>query len=187
MGEDRDDTIVGPARPLPGADRVEGLSVDGNAVTRDWGPTVIVPRSVARHIDHATGRPVDEEDERDEPDAIRFYAMRLGSHDEVIVLDAPCIVGRRPSLPRIPSASTARLVTVASPRKEVSASHLEVRQIGSSVVVTDLKSTNGSVVIVPGSVPRKLRQGESVVVSPGTQVDIGDNNILQILPMQRPA
>jgi hypothetical protein len=50
--------------------------------------------------------------------------------------------------------------------------------------VTDLKSTNGSIVMVPGAVPRKLRQGESVVVSPGTLVDIGDDNVLQILPMR---
>ncbi len=74
---------------------------------------------------------------------------------------------------------------VASPRREVSASHIELRQLGGSVIVTDLRSTNGSVVMLPGSVPRKLRQGESLVVQPGTLVDIGDDNVIQILPMQR--
>jgi hypothetical protein len=53
------------------------------------------------------------------------------------------------------------------------------------VIVTDLKSTNGSIVMVPGSVPRKLRQGESVVVSPGTLVDIGDDNVIEILSARR--
>ena len=59
-----------------------------------------------------------------------------------------------------------------------------MRQLGSSVVVTDTRSTNGSVVALPGSVPRRLRQGESVVVVPGTMVDIGDGNVVHILPMQ---
>jgi pSer/pThr/pTyr-binding forkhead associated (FHA) protein len=67
----------------------------------------------------------------------------------------------------------------------VSASHLEIRQLGASVVVTDLRSTNGSVVAVPGSAPHTLRQGESMVVTPGTLVDIGDGNVIEILPLQR--
>lgn len=113
-----------------------------------------------------------------------FYAFRLGESDAVL-LDRPCTIGRLPSSPRIPTGVIPRLVRVHSPSKEVSASHLEIRQLGGSVVITDLRSTNGSIVMLPGSVPRKLRQGESVVVSPGTLVDIGDGNVLQILPMQR--
>jgi pSer/pThr/pTyr-binding forkhead associated (FHA) protein len=80
-----------------------------------------------------------------------------------------------------------RLVKVASPSQEVSSTHIEVRQLGTSVVVTDMRSTNGSVVISPGAPPRKLRQGESVVVSPGSLVDIGDGNIMEILPLERKA
>lgn len=113
-----------------------------------------------------------------------YYAFRLGE-SEPVLLDRPCTIGRLPSSPRIPTGVIPRLVRVHSPSKEVSASHLEIRQLGGSVVITDLRSTNGSIVMLPGSVPRKLRQGESVVVSPGTLVDIGDGNVLQILPMQR--
>ncbi len=113
-----------------------------------------------------------------------FYAFRVGSADPPLLLDRPCIVGRRPSAPRVPEGESPLLVTVPSVLKEVSASHIELRQRGSTVVVTDLRSTNGSTVLMPGSRPRKLRQGESVVVSPGTLVDIGDDNVLQILPMQ---
>jgi hypothetical protein len=50
------------------------------------------------------------------------------------------------------------------------------------VVVTDLRSTNGTVVTMPGRPALTLRQGESVVVVPGTVVDIGDGNIVEILP-----
>jgi pSer/pThr/pTyr-binding forkhead associated (FHA) protein len=116
-----------------------------------------------------------------------YYRFRVGERADSIPLDVPSYIGRQPSSPRVISGVAPRLVRVPSPNREVSATHLEVRQLGSSVIVTDLRSTNGSTVMLPGSVPRKLRQGESVVVSPGTLVDIGDDNILQILPMQRPA
>ena len=111
------------------------------------------------------------------------YGFRLGDGPEVFALDVPAYVGRRPTAPRIPARTGPRLVRVASPHQEVSATHLEVRQLGASVIVTDLRTTNGSVVMLPGSVPRKLRQGESVVVSPGTLVDIGDDNIVHIVPV----
>jgi len=115
------------------------------------------------------------------------YSFRIGGLKEPIALDRPARIGRRPSSPRILVGAAPRLVRVLSPQREVSATHLELRQTGTTVVVTDLRSTNGTVVLVPGSTPRKLLQGESVVVSPGTLVDIGDSNILQILPLQRSA
>lgn len=111
-----------------------------------------------------------------------YYSFRVGEADAV-TLDAPSYVGRRPSAPRIPSTVPPRLVSVPSPSREVSSTHLEIRQIGTSIVVRDLATTNGSVVSMPGSVPRTLRQGESIVVSPGTLIDIGDDNVIQILPM----
>lgn len=116
---------------------------------------------------------------------VGLYSFRVGEHAQPVLLDRPVRVGREPAAPRIPAGLTPRLVRVASSSQEVSSTHVELRQVGSSVIVTDLRSTNGSVVMQPGSVARKLRQGESVVVSPGALVDIGDGNILQILPMQR--
>ena len=98
-------------------------------------------------------------------------------------LDAPAIIGRNPRGPRVPTGESVQLVTVPSVGSEVSSSHVEVRQRGASVIVTDLRSTNGSSVTIPLSQPRTLRQGESIVVSPGSFVDIGDGNIIQILPL----
>ncbi len=108
-----------------------------------------------------------------------YFRFRIGR--TVVWLDSPCYVGRRPSSPRIIYGQMPRLVRVSSVGQEVSSTHLELRQLGSSVVVTDMRSTNGSVVFPPGGVRRKLRQGESVVVSPGTLVDIGDGNVIEIL------
>lgn len=118
------------------------------------------------------------------PPPAACYAFVLGDAEPVL-LDRPCIVGRLPSQPRIQDRAPHRLVRVHSARGEVSSSHLELRQVGSTVVATDLRTTNGTVVRLPGSVPRALLQGESVVVTPGTVVDIGDGNALSILPMQR--
>jgi pSer/pThr/pTyr-binding forkhead associated (FHA) protein len=70
---------------------------------------------------------------------------------------------------------------VPSPGRAVSATHLEIKQVGTTVVVTDLKSTNGTIVLVPGNAPRSLRQGETVVVSPGTLMDLGDDVVVQVL------
>ena len=179
VADDFDDTVIVPPRPSAAP-----LPVGSS----DEESTVIVPRPVARRIDHATGEPIDNDVQTtEEIPPLRFYALRVGNGTDPIILDAPCYVGRNPSAPRVVSGLPPRLIRVPSPLREVSGSHVEVRQLGSTVIVTDLKSTNGSIVMVPGSVPRKLRQGESVVVSPGTLVDIGDDNILQILPMQRPA
>lgn len=187
VGDDLDDTVIVPPRPEvshPGPD------LDDTVIPMPKS----VPVAERRRIDHATGEPVGEletapeaQPEHPEPNPATqlFYAFRVGLGSESILLDVPCYVGRRPSPPRIASGRAPRLVAVPSPHKEVSSTHLEVRQVGSSVIVTDLRSTNGSIVMIPGSVPRKLRQGESVVVSPGTLVDIGDGNILQVLPMQR--
>lgn len=63
---------------------------------------------------------------------------------------------------------------VPSPSREVSSTHVEILQDADTVVVTDLGSTNGTTVTMPGFPPRTLRQGESLVVGAETLVDIGD-------------
>ena len=102
-----------------------------------------------------------------------------------MVLDVPHLVGRSPRTPRVTSGAVPRLVAVPSPRGEVSATHLEICQVGHSIVITDLRSTNGTVVAMPGSMPLTMRAGESLVVGPGTIVEIGDGNSCEILPPPR--
>jgi len=98
-----------------------------------------------------------------------------------IPLDAPAIVGRRPRPPRVVRGVAPRLVAVPSPLGEISGTHLGLRQDGAVVVVTDLDSTNGTVVLAPGAERLALRPGESLVVVPGTRIDIGDGVVLEIL------
>lgn len=112
----------------------------------------------------------------------RYHAIRIGTH-EPIPLDVPAFIGRRPSTPRIVGGRHPRLVRVPSLSREISSTHLEIRQEGSIVVVTDLDSTNGTVITPPGAPALKLRQGESVVVVAGSVVDIGDDVRIEILPI----
>lgn len=113
-------------------------------------------------------------------DRAPLYAFRVGV-GETYGLERPAYLGRKPSAPRIVTGVSPQLVSVGSPRQEVSSTHLEIRQEGTTVVVTDLRSTNGTIVSAPGSDRLTLRQGQSVVVAPGTRIDIGDGNVVEIL------
>lgn len=116
------------------------------------------------------------------PTGLATYRFRIAG--ETVDLDKPAYIGRRPSLPRVITGVAPRLVQVPSARREVSGTHLEIRQRGANVVVTDLGSSNGTVVTIPGRPPQRLRRGEPLVVTPGTLVDIGDGNLVEILSMQ---
>jgi hypothetical protein len=109
------------------------------------------------------------------------FGFLLGGTD--YRLDASYYLGRQPHAPRIQAAGTPTLLAVPSPTRSVSGTHLEIRQDGDAVVVTDLGSTNGTVLIPPGGAGERLRQGSSRTVLPGTRVDIGDGNIVEILPV----
>lgn len=105
-----------------------------------------------------------------------------------VPLDGPVYVGRKPSPPRIHTGPAPRLVTLPSPGRELSATHLELKPVGGTLVASDMRSTNGTVVRLPGSPPRTLLRGESAVVVAGTRIDLGDGAVLDILaPVGEPA
>ncbi len=95
-------------------------------------------------------------------------------------LDGPVYVGRRPSPPRIPSGDAPRLYAVPAALPAVSSTHVELRPVGRTVVVTDLHSRNGTTVIGAAGARRRLRGGESVVVGAGSRLDIG-GTVVEIL------
>ena len=76
-------------------------------------------------------------------------------------------------------------MTVPSPNQEISSTHLEVRP-GAGVdhgtaVVTDMGSTNGTVLVQPGGGPEDLEPGVPVPLVPGAIIDLGDGMTIQVL------
>ena len=114
------------------------------------------------------------------------YRVVLADGTEV-PLDVTVYFGRKPSIPRIHVGPPPRLVTLSSPTREMSATHLELKLMGGSLVASDMRSTNGTVVQLPGAAPRTLIRGESAVIVPGTRIDLGEGAVLDILsPLETP-
>lgn len=99
---------------------------------------------------------------------------------EPVPIDVPVYIGRNPSPPRVATGPVS-LVRADSPTGVVSSTHLELRAEGRRLVATDLRSTNGTVVRSASGV-RRLRPGESVVVTPGTALELGGETVVEILP-----
>ncbi len=115
--------------------------------------------------------------------AARPVARLVFSSGETVEVDRPVLVGRAPAA-QAAASEQARLVTVPSPQQEISSTHLEVRA-GSgadhgSAVVTDLGSTNGTVLVQPGLAPEDLQPGVAVQLLPGAIIDLGDGVTIQV-------
>jgi hypothetical protein len=134
------------------------------------GVTVATPDAAG-----APGRPV----EPLPPAGPRFRVV--GGPERI--LTAPVLIGRRPMPPRVAGLAgpEPELVIVDSPQSVVSSTHLELRLEGTRLVATDLRSTNGTIVRSAAGV-RRMRAGESLVVTPGSSIDLGDGTIIEILP-----
>ncbi len=77
-----------------------------------------------------------------------------------------------------------RLVQVTSPQQEISATHLEVRPAAAGdegvAVVTDLGSTNGTILMWPTSRSESLQPWVPVAVPAGAVLDLGDGVTVEV-------
>ncbi|WP_308468271.1 FHA domain-containing protein [Rathayibacter soli] len=137
--------------------------------------TVLIPRPGVRDL------PVLPNQSRPSSPLASAHRFRLGE-SAPRALTEPVVIGRRPVGGRVPSPAKTQLIAVDSPDAAVSAVHLRLEQQGDFVVVTDLHSRNGTVVRLPGGTARRLHPGEAAVVLVGTTIDIGDGNIIEIMP-----
>ena len=96
-------------------------------------------------------------------------------------LTSAVVVGRSPRLARLDKSDAVQLVTVPSREGRVSSTHAELRQVGDVVVLTDLRSTNGTRVTMPGGVIHQLAPGDSMTLGAGAVVDIGDGNRIDVM------
>jgi hypothetical protein len=184
------DTILVARRPRvavpPSSPSVDADLAGNRAHERAGAPTVPIPNPVlpppvsapapsAASVRPSAPTPPNPEPRLDTP------GFRVGD-GPTRRLTAPVLIGRRPLPPRVPGVSGAppELLVVPSPKAVVSATHLELRLEGSRLVATDLRSTNGTVVRTPAG-SRRMRAGESIVVMPGTSLDLGDGTIIEIV------
>ena len=96
------------------------------------------------------------------------------------LLTKPLIIGRLPAAP-LRGGQAVNLVMVASPEGLVSSTHARVEVQGDVVVVTDLRSTNGTRVMIPGQPTVLLAPGDSMALGVGAIIDLGDGNRLEVL------
>jgi hypothetical protein len=190
---DLDDTVRAAPRP-PGAARgvdvddtvVRGRVVRGRVSVPPLPPALVEPPTPAPRPLPLVVEPLVEAESESEPVEIPAEPQpgfrALLPDGTVVTLDVTVYVGRKPSIPRIHTGPAPRLVTMPSPGKELSATHLELKIVGGTVVASDMRSTNGTVVQLPGTSPRTLIRGESAVVVPGTRIDLGEGAVLDILP-----
>lgn len=90
------------------------------------------------------------------------------------------VVGRDPR--NAAGHEDADVLRVASPHLDISRNHLVVEVRGADIVVRDLHSVNGTLVLPPGEAPFTLIDGASAHVGMGTILDVGEGVSLRIEP-----
>jgi hypothetical protein len=99
--------------------------------------------------------------------------LRLSNGDTVNV-DRDILLGRNPHLESSAGSVRPHVIQLASPAGDVSRNHVRVTLDGWSVLVTDLGSTNGTVVTAPGGSSEQLTPGQPAPIVPGTVVTLAD-------------
>jgi len=166
--------LVPPVDPQPPTEAIPAPSAatdhDGLTITGAWEPPPPAPPGIP-------GQPP-------APDVTVPVARLVISNGDVVDVDRAVVIGRAPEARRFSDTEQPRLVAVPSPHLEVSSTHIEVRP-GSgadhgTAVVTDLGSTNGTVLVQPGLGPEDLPPGVSVQLVPGALIDLGDGVTIQV-------
>ncbi|MEQ6903841.1 FHA domain-containing protein [Nocardioides sp. YIM 152588] len=104
------------------------------------------------------------------------------SDGQSVVVDRVVLIGRAPEARRFGGTEQPRLVTVPSRLNEISSTHVEVRPGATpgAATVTDMGSTNGTVIVRPGESPEDLKPGIAVPVVPGTIINLGDGITIEV-------
>lgn len=102
------------------------------------------------------------------------------STGDVVALDRDVVIGRRPEVDRVQGGRVPTVVTVPSPRQDVSRTHLQIAWSGSKVLATDLHSMNGTVLIGADGSSRALDGGVPHQLTAGDRLDIGDGITLTL-------
>ena len=161
--------------------RSAAAAVDVEQQSAPRGPRILARTCPQGHVNspnrdacRVCGQPLEADAAlADRPVLGRMRVATNGQAGHDVDLDRPVVVGRRPRAPRT-DGTDARLVTVESPSQDISRSHVEVRLDGWHVLVADLATTNGTMLLRAGQPPLRLHPNEGVLVVDGDVVDLGD-------------
>ncbi|WP_430591626.1 FHA domain-containing protein [Humidisolicoccus flavus] len=163
---------------MPGESPLDG----GNPAT---GPLVLSVLCPQRHVNPPRAEfcrvceiPIESNTagQRARPD---FAQLRMPNGDAVL-LGRSVVLGRRPRSRRIDNGRVPRLVAVVSPNEDISRSHVEIRCEEWNILVTDLASTNGTMLLREGYQPRRLMPDEATMALIGDRIDLGDGVVVRI-------
>lgn len=141
------------------------------------GHTVLTSDIAKLRAERAAKRGGDTPPEPAAPVPEVFLVLSGGSREP---LTQPILVGRSPSVSQVSGGQMPRLLTVGTPDQDISRTHVRFVLEGGTVVVTDLHSRNGTLVVLPGKEPQRLRAGEPTSVIVGTVVDLGGGITLTV-------
>jgi hypothetical protein len=168
---DLDETIARPAgeiaSPPPGDGDHDGMTVASADIRR-------------LRAERDAARPSDTPAEGAAPAPVPEVRLRMpdGSFEPLV---HEIVLGRAPSVSKVAGGRLPRIVTIGQGDADISRSHVRLALEGGTVVVTDLHSRNGTLVVAPGKAPVKLRAGEPTPVLIGTVVDLGGGWTIQVV------
>jgi len=103
------------------------------------------------------------------------WGLRLGS-GELVLVDGPLLLGRNPAPMAGPVG--ARRVTIDDPGRTVSRSHLVViPQPGAGIVLRDVSSANGIVLVAPDGGESEIEPGGEVRIADRCAIILGNYEI----------
>ena len=169
-----------PAPQAPPVARAGLLKLASRAASSDRiGPAVHAllcpsshPSPPSSSVCRVCGVPLPQQDPVTVPRPV-LGVLRLSSGDG-ITLDRGVVMGRSPRTD-FDGGERPHIVKLPSGDGEISRTHLQVSLDGWDVLVTDLKSTNGTMVALPGRDPERLRPGKPFPIQPGTVVTLADD------------
>jgi hypothetical protein len=102
--------------------------------------------------------------------------LRLSTGD-VLTLDREFVLGRNPpaDLTGANGEDGPQVVKLPSSDGQISRAHLRITLSGWHVLVTDLNSTNGTRITLPGRDPEQLPPGAPVPMLPGTVIALAES------------
>jgi resuscitation-promoting factor RpfA len=96
------------------------------------------------------------------------------STGQVVPLEGTVIVGRAPSVDALQRADNPQTFRLDNVGQDISRNHVEVAVHDGQVLVTDLNSSNGTVVTLPGRPGQRLIPGEPFMLLPGSTVALSE-------------